>query len=242
MLSTLSVATFAALHDENRPMDIKVLIVEDESAIADAIQYPLETEGFEPCWVTSAKDALAVLADRSIGIVILDVGLPDMNGFELLKLIRHDSDVPVIFLTARDEEIDRVVGLEIGADDYVTKPFSPRELVARVKTILKRTGWPADASSPAGFRLDEDKARILFQGQSLNLTRAEYTLLLTLLKQPGRVFERSQLITQVWNSSHPSDERVIDTHIKEIRAKLRKIDVDADPIKTHRGHGYSIIL
>ena len=221
-------------------MPITILIVEDEAAIADTIQYPLETEGYNTLWVSTGNEARAVLADHSVDIIILDVGLPDISGFELLKLIRQGSEVPVIFLTARNDEIDRVVGLEIGADDYVTKPFSPRELVARVKAILKRTSVSVDTSSPIGFHVDESRASIQFQGQTLNLTRAEYSLLATLLKQPGRVFERSQLITQVWNSNHPSDERVIDTHIKEIRAKLRQISTNSDPIKTHRGIGYSI--
>ena len=223
-------------------MPVTILIVEDEAAIADTIQYPLETEGYNTLWVSSGNEARKVLGDHAIDLIILDVGLPDISGFELLKLIRQDSEVPVIFLTARNDEIDRVVGLEIGADDYVTKPFSPRELVARVKAILKRTAGPAENAGLTGFHLDESRACIQFRGQSLTLTRAEYGLLATLLKQPGRVFERSQLITQVWSSHHPSDERIIDTHIKEIRAKLRQIDTNSDPIKTHRGIGYSIGL
>lgn len=217
-----------------------VLIVEDEASIADTIQYPLETEGYETLWVSTGKAAQSALDEHSIDIIILDVGLPDISGFELLKVIRQQSNVPVIFLTARNEEIDRVVGLEIGADDYVTKPFSPRELVARVKAILKRSTGSRIPTLHSAFHLDEGRAQIAFHGQTLALTRAEYTLLVTLLKQPGRVFERSQLISSVWSSNHPSDERVIDTHIKEIRAKLRQIDSNADPITTHRGIGYSV--
>jgi len=221
-------------------LNIKVLIVEDEAAIADTIQYPLETEGYATFWASTGKDARSMLAKNQVDIIILDVGLPDISGFELLKSIRQHSEVPVIFLTARNDEIDRVVGLEIGADDYVTKPFSPRELVARVKAILKRTSVPNAAPSQSDFSLDESRAAVQFLGQQLSLTRAEYTLLTTLLQQPGRVFERSQLISRIWDSNHPSEERVIDTHIKEIRAKLRQIDANADPIKTHRGIGYSI--
>jgi len=217
-----------------------ILVVEDESGIADTVQYALETESFRTSWVNNGHDALKELAQKPINLVILDIGLPDINGFELLKSIRKQSDVPVIFLSARNEEIDRIVGLEIGADDYVSKPFSPRELVARVKAVLKRTGSVPDKPPATGFELDKEKATIRFQGQALDLTRAEYSLLSTLLDQPGRVFERAQLIAQIWNHNHPSDERVIDTHIKEIRAKIRKIDTNADPIKTHRGIGYSL--
>ena len=217
-----------------------VLIVEDEADIAETIQYALETDSLASRWVNTGKQALDTLSETPVKLIILDVGLPDINGFELLKTIRQQSNVPVIFLTARSDEVDRVVGLEIGADDYVTKPFSPRELVARVKAILKRTDTATNRSIARGFELDEGKARISFHGQKLDLTRAEYSLLATLLKQPDRVFERAQLISQVWNSNHPSDERVIDTHIKEIRSKLRLIDAEADPIKTHRGLGYSI--
>lgn len=222
-------------------MDSVVLIVEDEADIADTVQYALETDSLTSRWVNTGKQALDVLSETPVKLIILDVGLPDINGFELLKRIRQQSDVPVIFLTARSDEVDRVVGLEIGADDYVTKPFSPRELVARVKAILKRTDNATNKPMARGFELDERKARINFQGQELDLTRAEYTLLSTLLNQPGRVYERSQLITQIWNHNHPSDERVIDTHIKDIRAKLRLIDTNADPIKTHRGIGYSLV-
>ena len=219
-----------------------ILIVEDESGIADTVQYALETESFTTSWVNTGKDALKELAQKPVNLVILDIGLPDINGFELLKAIRKQSNVPVIFLSARNEEIDRIVGLEIGADDYVTKPFSPRELVARVKAVLKRAGNSTSNLPATAFELDREKASIRFQGQMLDLTRAEYTLLSTLLNQPGRVYERAQLIAQIWSHNHPSDERVIDTHIKDIRAKLRLIDANADPIKTHRGLGYSLNL
>lgn len=220
-------------------MPATLLIVEDETSIAETIQYPLEAEGYTTHWVSTGEAALARVG-QGVDLLILDVGLPDINGFELLKQIRLQSSVPVIFLTARSDEIDRVVGLEIGADDYVTKPFSPRELVARVKAILKRVPPASTSRADSDFEVDEGRAVIRFQMQLLTLTRAEYRLLLTLLEQPGRVFERNQLISSVWGSNHPSDDRVIDTHIKEIRAKLRQIDANANPIKTHRGLGYSL--
>ena len=223
-------------------MSDKILIVEDEAAIADTLQYALETESFSPRWVTTGREALQLLEAGDTALVVLDVGLPDINGFELLKKIRERSDVPVIFLTARNDEIDRVVGLEIGADDYVTKPFSPRELVARVKVVLRRLGPVngAPAEAPPVFRVDPAQATVFFHGRPLELTRAEYALLCGLLAQPRRVFSRGQLMEKVWSPNHPSDERTIDTHIKALRAKLRDIVPDSDPIRTHRGLGYSI--
>ncbi|MCU7926695.1 MAG: two-component system response regulator CreB [Candidatus Thiodiazotropha sp. (ex Dulcina madagascariensis)] len=223
-------------------MNESILIVEDESAIADTMQYALENDGFSSCWVTTAHDALCHITDNEFDLVILDVGLPDMNGFELLKEIRNISDLPVIFLTARNAEIDRVVGLEIGADDYVTKPFSPREVVARVKVILKRVGrrkQPVDLSNRK-FEVDSDAAVIRFLSCPLQLTKAEFVLLQTLLERPGMVYSRARLMESIWEHPHPSDERTIDTHIKTIRAKLRGIDPDVEPISTHRGLGYSI--
>ncbi|MCU7839994.1 MAG: two-component system response regulator CreB [Candidatus Thiodiazotropha sp. (ex Troendleina suluensis)] len=219
-----------------------ILVVEDESAIADTLLYALENDGFNSSWVTTAHQALETIAIGKTDLVILDIGLPDMNGFELLKEIRRFSDLPVIFLTARSTEIDRVVGLEIGADDYVTKPFSPREVVARVKVILKRVSRTDQAThnSKKRFEVDTDAAVVRFLGEPLQLTKAEFILLRTLLERPGRVFSRAQLMESIWQHPHPSDERTIDTHIKAIRAKLRDIDRHEEPVCTHRGLGYSI--
>ena len=223
-------------------MNRTILIVEDESVIADTLQYALNADGFNSNWVTTGQEALAILPGQEIELVILDIGLPDTNGLELLKEIRKLSDIPVVFLTARNSEIDRVVGLEIGADDYVTKPFSPREVVARVKAILKRMGQkePAATACTRRFQVDSGAARITFSGHPLTLTKAEYILLRTLLGRPGMVFSRAQLMQSIWQHPHPSDERTIDTHIKALRAKIRAIDSQAEPIITHRGLGYSI--
>lgn len=175
--------------------------------------------------------------------MILDVGLPDVNGFEVCKKIRQFSDIPIMFLTARGEEIDRVVGLEIGADDYVVKPFSPRELVARIKAILKRYNHlEASKVSSIAFIIDEDKHQIKYFHVPLELTAYEYGILKVLLNQPERVFSREQLMDQVWSSPQERFDRVIDTHIKTIRAKLRDINNDDNSITTHRGVGYSIKL
>lgn len=227
-------------------MPAQILIVEDESAIADNLVYALKTEGFAVSWKTLGIGAIDHIKDAVVDLVILDVGLPDMSGFEVCKRVRQFSDVPILFLTARAEEIDRVVGLEIGGDDYVAKPFSPREVAARVKAILKRSR-PADAAGMhvAGdahlFVCDELRARIDYCGQPLELTRQEYLILKTLLRQPERVYTREQLMRQAWDSPETSLERAVDTHIKSIRAKLREVNGDDDPIRTHRGLGYSIV-
>jgi len=220
-------------------MAINVLIVEDENEIAETLRYALETEGMTAHWVAQGSQAEAALAERSVDFVILDVGLPDISGFELLKSIRGKNNVPVLMLTARSDEVDRIVGLEIGADDYVTKPFSPREVVARVKAIVKRAGI-GNSSVKNRFEHQQQAMRILFDGVVLELTRSEYLLLEALLGRPGQIFSRRQLIEKVWSSQHPSDDRVIDTHVKSLRAKLKAVDPHANPVQTSRGFGYSL--
>nr|WP_298114166.1 two-component system response regulator CreB [uncultured Pseudomonas sp.] len=218
-----------------------ILIVEDEAAIADTLIYALQAEGFSTTWLSLAQEALALQERSPADLLILDIGLPDISGFEACKRLRRFSEVPVIFLTARNEEIDRVVGLEIGADDYVVKPFSPREVTARVKAILKRVG-PREAVAPAvngPFQLDLERVQIHYRGQLLSLTRHEFRLLQTLLGQPERVFSREQLLDHLGVAVDVGYERSIDSHIKSLRAKLRAVAADAEPIQTHRGLGYS---
>lgn len=218
-----------------------ILIVEDEKTIADTLVFALQQEHFRPTWVSGGEAALAVVTEQRFDCVILDIGLPDMNGFEVLKRLRRHSEIPVLFLTARDEEIDRILGLEMGADDYITKPFSPREVATRVKVILRRLKRPLSVSSaPTGFVHDSDQARISLCNQPLSLTKTEYLLLTTLLAQPKRVFSRTQLLSAIWQPNHPSDERSIDTHIKSLRAKIRDADPHKTYIQTHRGLGYSL--
>lgn len=222
-----------------------VLIVEDEAAIADTLIYALQAEGFATHWATLGGEALALLERDACDLVILDVGLPDISGFEACKRLRRFSEVPVMFLTARNDEIDRVVGLEIGADDYVVKPFSPREVAARVKAILKRVAprEPMAAKPDEGpFRLDSARVRIDYHGQPLSLTRLEFQLLQCLLGQPERVFSREQLLDALGVAADAGYERNIDSHIKSLRAKLRQIAPQAEPIQTHRGLGYSLRL
>ncbi|MBB5019674.1 two-component system catabolic regulation response regulator CreB [Chitinivorax tropicus] len=217
----------------------RILLIEDEAAIADTIVYAMKRDGFECIWHPLGQSGMAHLAQHGADLVILDVGLPDGNGFEFCKQIRQHSNIPVLFLTARSDEIDRIIGLEIGADDYVVKPFSPRELVARVKAILKRTHPVVAPSKPNGFELHEAQARVLLHGHALDLTRYEYLLLKTLMLRPAVVFSRAQLMDQVWTQAENSLERTVDAHIKTLRAKIRLIDADCDPIETHRGMGYS---
>jgi len=173
-------------------------------------------------------------------LIILDIGLPDISGFEACKQLRRFSEVPVMFLSARNGEIDRVVGLEIGADDYVVKPFSPREVTARVRAILKRMlPRPVAAVPNEVFQIDSERVQISYRGQPLSLTRHEFRLLHCLLEQPERVFSREQLLDAVGVAADAGYERSIDSHIKSLRAKLRLIAADAEPIQTHRGLGYS---
>jgi two-component system catabolic regulation response regulator CreB len=215
-----------------------ILLVEDESPIADNVIYALETEGFTVLWKQFAHEGLAVLQNTPVELIILDVGLPDGSGFELCKQIRRSSEVPIVFLSARSEEIDRVVGLEIGGDDYVSKPFSPRELTARVKAILKRTRRAEPLQADADFTVDDGKARIAYLGRELALTRYEYLILKALLRRPEQVFPRDKLMELVWDDPEASFDRAVDTHIKALRAKLKQ--AGGDPIQTHRGFGYSI--
>jgi two-component system catabolic regulation response regulator CreB len=225
----------------------KILIIEDESSIADNISFILETEGFETLWRSTAGDGKAALDELEVALVVLDIGLPDMNGMELCKEIRKTADVPIIFLTARADEIDRIVGLEIGADDYVTKPFSPRELAARVKAVLRRTSnsficedESGDAVSLGAFEIDSSKRLISFRKEALKLSRYEYEILKLMLEHPGRVYSRKQLMEAIWEEPETSMERTVDTHIKTIRAKLKSIEPEKEIVATHRGFGYSI--
>lgn len=239
----------------------RILIAEDESGIADTLQYVLKSDGFTPVWCATAEETLAEFARETPALAILDVGLPDMNGFELFKQLQAlpgGAGVPMIFLTARSDEIDRVVGLELGADDYVAKPFSPRELVARVRTILRRSvrslsptsaGFPPPSppaapprpSEPAGpFLIDGERRQIRYYGSVLELSRYEYGLLCLLVQRPGRVYTRDELLDMVWDDPGDSLDRTVDAHIKTLRAKLKAIAPGIEPIRTLRGTGYAL--
>jgi two-component system catabolic regulation response regulator CreB len=224
----------------------RILIVEDEPGIADTLQYALRTEGFEPHWVATGEEALLQARTLQPALLILDVGLPDSSGFEVFKQLRAFSDVPVVFLTARSDEIDRVVGLELGADDYVAKPFSPRELVARVRTILRRSSARSVAGSDSAPRptgpllIDDGRRQIRFYGEVLELSRYEYGLLKTLASRPGFVFSRDSLLERIWDDPAESFDRTVDAHVKTLRAKLKRVAPALEPIRTHRGSGYAL--
>lgn len=224
-----------------------VWLAEDEAAIADTLLYVLQQEGFTPRWFSRGLPLLEALQQQPPDLVILDVGLPDINGFELCRqLLAKQPDLPVLFLTARSEENDRLLGLEIGADDYVAKPFSPREVCARVRTLLKRLQKQqrivqSGLRTVGRFVLDEPAARITWHQCPLVLTRYEFLLLKTLLTAPGRVFSRQQLMDLVWQGAEESMERTVDTHIKTLRAKLRDINPNEAVLMTHRGLGYSLV-
>jgi two-component system catabolic regulation response regulator CreB len=215
-----------------------ILLVEDEPAIADIVLHALRADGFEASHCLTGRDALALARGQAFDLAVLDVGLPDIGGFALCRELRRGRDLPVIFLTAHNAEAERILGLEIGGDDYVTKPFSPRELVARVRVVLRRLHPEVPAA--AGFVHDAEGKRITFRRQLLDLTRYEYGLLAALLQRPGAVLSRAQLMDRVWGDALDSGDRTVDTHIKTLRAKLREVAPDIDPIRTHRGLGYSL--
>ncbi len=221
----------------------KILIIEDEPSISDNIEYALNTEGFEPVSVHAGQEGLQLLKSANFALIILDIGLPDLNGFDICKEIRKTSNIPIIFLTARDSEVDRVVGLEMGGDDYVTKPFSPRELTARVKAVLRRTNGKqptVNNLTNAKFKIDSDKRKINYYGEALPLSHYEYEILTLMIKNSGKVFSREELMKAIWDTPEMSMDRTVDTHIKTIRAKLNKIKQNKNPILTHRGFGYSL--
>jgi len=243
-----------------------ILIIEDEPAIADTIVYALKTEGFVPTWCATGEAGLKALREQTFALVVLDIGLPDGSGFDFYHKIRTIQPAPVLFLSARNTEMDRVLGLEMGGDDYVVKPFSPRELTARVRAVLRRAGTDKTvtaASAPAtrtiepvangqnsasvgqtssstrGFEIDESRCCIRFSGTNLELTRYEFRLVRTLAARPGRVFTREQLLAAGWEEPTASTDRTVDAHIKTLRSKMRTLAPDLDPIQTHRGLGYS---
>ena len=228
-------------------MPTTILIAEDEAAIADTVVYALRAEGYAVEHVLLGGQVLPRLRRGGIDMVILDVGLPDCSGLDVCRQLRAESEVPVLFLTARDGELDRVLGLELGGDDYMAKPFSLRELVARVRARLRRHAlYQHEVDDSAGwkrrgdFELDAAGHRARFRGAALDLTRYEFGLLEALLARPGAVLDRARLMDRVWGDALESGERTVDTHVKTLRAKLRVIAPEADPIRTVRGLGYAL--
>ncbi len=218
----------------------KILIVDDEPAVIEPLIYTLESDGFSVESVGLGGLAIESCKHSNFDLVVLDVGLPDMSGFEVCKEIQKQNDIPVLFLSARVEEIDRLIGLEIGADDYVVKPFSPREVVARIKIILKRRVTVTDVATLNNLVIDIQKAKVCYFNQELELTKYEFLILSYLAQSPEQVFSRQQILEHVWPNASGSMERSVDTHIKTLRAKLKSVNSEFELIKTHRGLGYSL--
>ena len=216
-----------------------VLLVEDEHSIGSMTRGYLERSGWRVVWVRSGEEALAELGRHQVRIVILDIRLPGIDGFDVARLVRTRSDVPILMLTARDEEPDRVAGLELGADDYLTKPFSPRELVARMKAVLRRTDGRSaeDVLTLADVTLNRDAREVVVDGRSVDLTTKEFDLLATLLENPGIVVSRDQLLDRVWGMTYPGGTRTVDVHVAQLRRKLGRPEL----IRTVRGAGYKTV-
>jgi two-component system catabolic regulation response regulator CreB len=229
-------------------LSARILLLEDDPAIAATVAFALQREAFEVEHVLLVGAARLSVAASVPALAILDVGLPDGSGLDLCREWRQSGGtalraLPILMLTARAEELDRVVGLELGADDYMSKPFSPRELVARVRALLRRAALapgPAAMAADGPFELDADGQRIRFAGQWLALTRLEFGLLRALLRAPGRIRSREALLDEVWGADGDATDRTVDTHVKTLRAKLRAVRPDLEPIATHRGMGYSL--
>jgi len=220
-----------------------ILVVDDEARIRDVVQYALEREGFRVVLAADGGEALERLDQTEVDLVILDVLMPDLDGLSVCRTIRQRSSLPIIFLSSRSEEVDRILGLELGGDDYVTKPFSPRELATRVKAVLRRTAVGDPADGDAGERLvhgpihiDLPRHEVRARGEKIDLTVTEFGVLQALLQRPGRVLTRSQLIDHAYAGDHCITERTIDTHVRRIRAKMRHLGID--PIETVHGLGY----
>jgi len=225
--------------------DARVLLLEDDPAIAHTVVYALERAGLRVTHSLLVRDALRQLALAHFDVLLLDVGLPDGNGLDVCRSVRADAQrqhLPILILSAQGDEIDRVLGLELGADDYVAKPFSPRELVARVRALLRRASAPtAPRRLWDALEVDLPGQRVALRGQWLALTRREFGLLAHLLRQPGRIYSRAVLLDAVWGSDSDSTERTVDTHIKTLRAKLLHAAPAHDFIETHRGMGYAFV-
>lgn len=221
-----------------------VLVVDDEQAIADIIKFNLEREGYEVLTAKDGRDALNTLEESSVNLVLLDVMMPEMDGFTCLKEIRKDSKVPVIMLTAKEEEVDKVLGLELGADDYVVKPFSMRELIARVKANLRRREFEneenreAESITAGDLLIDLNKYEVQKNGKVLDLTLREYELLLFLAKSPDQIFSREELLEKVWGYDYYGDIRTVDVTVRRLREKVEDKDKEFKYILTKRGVGY----
>ncbi len=220
----------------------RILVVEDEASFSEALAYLLTKEGFEVSVAENGADAITAFARNGADLVLLDLMLPGLSGIEVCKQIRSYSQVPIIMLTAKDDEVDKVVGLEIGADDYVTKPYKSRELVARIRAVLRRQGNSEEVSenvlTAGGVSMDVERHLVSVRGNNVSLPLKEFELLEMLLRNAGRVLTRGQLIDRIWGSNYVGDTKTLDVHIKRIRAKIEEDPAEPTIITTVRGLGY----
>ncbi|NBP92155.1 MAG: DNA-binding response regulator [Actinobacteria bacterium] len=220
----------------------RILVVEDEASFSEALAYLLTKEGFEVAVAENGADAITTFARNGADLVLLDLMLPGLSGIEVCKQIRSYSQVPIIMLTAKDDEVDKVVGLEIGADDYVTKPYKSRELVARIRAVLRRQGNSEEVSenvlTAGGVSMDVERHLVSVRGNNVSLPLKEFELLEMLLRNAGRVLTRGQLIDRIWGSNYVGDTKTLDVHIKRIRAKIEEDPAEPTIITTVRGLGY----
>ena len=228
-------------------MTQRILVIDDEPAVTDLLAYNLRKAHYDVLIAMDGRQALDLVREQAPDLILLDLMLPEIDGLDVCREIRRTSQVPIIILTAQGEEVDRVVGLELGADDYMCKPFSIRELMARIKAVLRRVasvssgqGAAGGISGPGGLRLDVERREAFVRSTALDLSRLEFDLLHTLLASAGRVLTREHLLEQVWGYDFPGDTRAVDSVVKRLRAKLREIDPQADCIAAVRGLGYKL--
>jgi DNA-binding response OmpR family regulator len=227
------------------PDSSTILLVDDEDSVQKLLTYPLERDGFRVVSAHDGEEALRLFAAEPVDLVVLDIMLPKLDGLEVCKRLRSESSVPIIMLTARDDEFDTVLGLELGADDYITKPFSIREFRSRVRALLRRAGAARDAPSAepiqaSGLSLDPDRRASTLDGKPLDLTYVEFELLRTLVAQPGKVFSRRALLQAIWGDSAYREPRTIDVHVRHLREKVERDPSEPELILTVRGAGYRL--
>jgi DNA-binding response OmpR family regulator len=227
------------------PESSTILLVDDEDSVQKVLSYPLERDGFRVLAARDGEEALAKFASEPVDLVVLDLMLPKLDGLEVCKRLRAHSTVPIIMLTARDDELDKVLGLELGADDYITKPFSIREFRSRVRALLRRASLPSqldqrreEAIEADGLRVDPTRRTVEAHGQPIQLTYVEFELLRTLAANPGRVFSRRRLLEALWGDSAYREPRTIDVHVRHLREKLERDPSEPEFILTVRGAGY----
>lgn len=225
-------------------MNKRALVVDDEKSLLEVISYALEEAGLEVAVATSAREAEATFERFDPDVMILDLMLPDDSGYEVCRRVRDQSDIPIIILSARTEEVDKVLGLELGADDYVTKPFSPRELVSRVRAHVRRSERlaerPRTAIKIGGLTIDETGRQVFLNGETVHLTNSEYQILVTLGRSPGKAFSRSSILNSLWSGGFVGDERTVDVHIHNLRGKIEIDPQKPQYIVTVRGFGYRL--